>query len=200
MFQPSGAPIAFPRVRESGTASPPLARLKPLLEIANLVRDERELEDVLESIAETISTGLGWRTVVVNLYRPAWDDFHVTTVFGNDDARRALFGTTSSWHDWEPLLADRFERRGAYVVRHGELDWRRLELPTFVPPGISAQDPDSWDPEDSLIVPLAHAGRGVLGILSIDEPFEGRIPAEEDLELVVAMAAQAAHAIEQLQR
>src|SRR6266536_3562492 len=95
MFQPSGAPIAFPRVRESGTASPSLARLKPLLEIANLVRDERELEDVLESIAETISTGLGWRTVVVNLYRPAWDDFHVTTVFGNDDARRAR-GMTGS--------------------------------------------------------------------------------------------------------
>jgi PAS domain S-box-containing protein len=200
MFQPSGAPIAFPRVRESGTASPSLAKLKPLLEIANLVRDERELEDVLESIAETISTGLGWRTVVVNLYRPAWDDFQVSTVFGNDDARRALLGTTSSWDDWEPLLADRFNRHGAYVVRHGELDWRRLELPTFVPPGASAQDPEGWDPEDSLIVPLAHAGRGLLGILSIDEPIAGRMPADEDLDFVVAMAAQAANAIEQLQR
>jgi hypothetical protein len=200
MFEPSGAPIAFPRVRESGTASPSLARLKPLLEIANFVRDERELEDVLESIAETISTGLGWRTVVVNLYRPAWDDFHVSTVFGNADARRALLGTTSTWEDWKPLLAERFLRCGAYVVRHGELDWRRLELPTFVPPGAAAQDPEGWDPEDSLLVPLAHAGRGLLGILSIDEPIAGRIPADADLDLVVAMAAQAAHAIEQLQR
>src|SRR5438270_6586601 len=106
---------------QSITTPTPLTRLRPLLEIANLVRDERELEDVLTSIAETIATGIGWRTVVINLYRPAWDDFQVTTVFGNEDARRALLGTTSEWAEWEPLLADRFNRRGAYVVRHDEI-------------------------------------------------------------------------------
>ena len=199
-FHTIGTPSALPRVRESGRGSTSLARLRPLLEIANLVRDERELEDVLSSIAETISDGIGWRTVVVNLYRPSWDDFQVTTVFGNDDARNVLLGTTSSLADWEPLLADRFYRQGAYVVRHGEFDWRDVELPSFIPTAASVQDPDAWDPEDSLIVPLAHVGGRLLGILSIDEPLEGRLPSDEDLELVVAMAAQAAHAIEQLQR
>jgi PAS domain S-box-containing protein len=178
----------------------PLTRLRPLLEIANLVRDERELEEVLASIAETIATGIAWRTVVVNLYRPAWDDFQVTTVYGNDNARRILLGTTSQWSDWEPVLADRFYRRGAYVVRNGELDWREIDLPSFTPAGASTQDPDAWDPEDSLMVPLAHAGGRMLGILSIDEPLAGRVPSDEDLELVAAMAAQAARAIEQLQR
>jgi PAS domain S-box-containing protein len=199
-FPTIGTPAVLPRVRESGRDSTSLARLRPLLEIANLVRDERELEDVLSSIAETIAHGIGWHTVVVNLYRPAWDDFQVTTVFGNDDARRVLLGTTSSLADWEPLLADRFYRRGAYVVRHGEFDWRHVELPSFIPNAASTQDPDAWDPEDSLIVPLAHGGGRLLGILSIDEPLAGRIPSDEDLEIVVAMAAQAAHAIEQLQR
>jgi PAS domain S-box-containing protein len=178
----------------------PLARLRPLLEIANLVRDERELEDVLLSIAETVATGIDWRTVVVNLYRPAWDDFQVTTVYGNESARRILLETTSRWENWEPLLADRFYRRGAYVVRHGEFDWHDNDLPSFVPAGVSTDDPDAWDPEDSLIVPLAHAGGRMLGILSIDEPLGGRIPSDDDLELVAAMAAQAARAIDQLQR
>jgi PAS domain S-box-containing protein len=178
----------------------PLSRLRPLLEIANLVRDERELEDVLSSIAEMVATGIGWRTVVVNLYRPAWDDFQVTTVYGNENARRALLGTTSELSDWEPLLADRFYRRGAYVVRNGEFDWQELDLPSFIPTGSSTHDPDAWDPEDSLMVPLAHAGGRMLGILSIDEPLAGRSPSDEDLELVVAMATQAARAIDQLQR
>ena len=182
------------------TTPTPLARLRPLLEIANLVRDERELEDVLGSIAETIAHGLGWRTVVVNLYRPAWDDFQVTTVVGNDDARKVLLGTTSSLSDWEPLLAERFNRRGAYVARNGEVDWRRVELPSFIPNGAPFDVPDAWDPEDSLIVPLAHPRGRLLGILSIDEPIEGCAPSDEELELVVAMAAQAAHAVEQLQR
>lgn len=178
----------------------PLARLRPLLEIANLVRDERELEDVLLSIAETVATGIRWCTVVVNLYRPAWDDFQVTTVYGNDNARRVLLGTTSTWADWEPVLSDRFYRRGAYVVRNGEFDWREIDLPSFTPTGASTHDPEAWDPEDSLMVPLAHAGGRMLGILSIDEPLEGRVPSDEDLELVAAMAVQAARAIDQLQR
>src|SRR5207237_1135790 len=58
----------------------------------------------------------------------------------------------------------------------------------------------AWDPEDSLMVPLAHAGGRMLGILSIDEPLAGRLPTDDELELVVAMAAQAARAIDQLQR
>ena len=132
----------------------PLARLRPLLEIANLVRDERELEDVLLSIAETVATGIAWRTVVVNLYRAAWDDFQVTTVYGNENARRVLLGTTSTWSDWEPVLSDRFYRHGAYVVRGGEFDWHEIDLPSFTPSARPTQDPDGWDPEDSLIVPL----------------------------------------------
>jgi len=185
---------------QSITTPTPLTRLRPLLEIANLVRDERELEDVLSSIAETIANGIGWRTVVVNLYRPAWDDFQVATVFGNENARRILLGTTSEWSAWEPVLADRFYRRGAYVVRNGEFDWRDIDLPSFTPAGTSTEDPDAWDPEDSLMVPLAHAGGRMLGILSIDEPLAGRLPTDDELELVVAMAAQAARAIDQLQR
>jgi PAS domain S-box-containing protein len=177
-----------------------LARLRPLLELANLVRVERELDDLLDSIAATISSGLGWQTVVINLYRPAWDDFQVTTVHGNEDARDALLGSTSTWADWEPLMADRFGRRGAYLVRGGEFDWDDIELPTFVPPGAHTDDPDAWDPEDSLLVPLAHSESRLLGVLSIDQPYAGRCPTDDELDLLCAMAAQAAHAVEQLQR
>jgi PAS domain S-box-containing protein len=177
-----------------------LAQVRPLLELANLVRDERELEDLLESIAATIASGLGWQTVVINLYRPAWDDFQVTTVHGNEEAQSVLLGSTSTWNDWTPLLADRFRHRGAYLVPNGEFDWDRIELPTFVPQVTPSDDPQAWGPEDSLLVPLAHSESRLLGILSIDEPIAGRRPSDEELDLLCAMAAQAAHAVEQLQR
>ena len=200
MFNTNRTAASALRVHENGSGSSALGRLRPLLELANLVRDERELEDLLESIAATISSGLGWQTVVINLYRPAWDDFQVTTVHGNEDARKALLGSTSTSKDWEPLLADRFRHRGAYLVRGGEIDWEGLELPTFVPPGTATDDPDAWGPEDSLLVALAHSESHLLGVLSIDEPFAGRCPSDEELDLLCAMAAQAAHAVEQLQR
>src|SRR5438034_938339 len=62
----------------------PLARLKPLLDVASLGRGERELDELLDALAETIATGLGWGTVVINIYRSAWDDFQVTTVHGSE--------------------------------------------------------------------------------------------------------------------
>jgi len=199
MFGTNGTSASALRVREDGTGSSALAQLRPLLELANLVRGERELEDLLDSIAATISSGFGWQTVVINLYRPAWDDFHVTTVHGNEAARGALHGSTSTWRDWEPLLAERFRHRGAYVVRGVDVDWDDT-LPSFVPPGPRTDDPNAWNPEDSLLVPLAHSESRILGILSIDEPLAGRCPSDEDLDLLCAMAAQAAHAVEQLQR
>jgi PAS domain S-box-containing protein len=196
MFKANGITATPPAARDA-TAS--MRRLRPLLELANLVRGERDLGEALESIAGTIAEGVGWKTVVVNLYRRAWDDFEVTTVHGNAAARAALLGTTSEWHHWEPLLDPRFERAGAYVVRRDDLDWAKLELPTFVPDAASRVDPAFWHAEDSLVVPLAHTHGRLLGILSIDEPESGLAPTDEELELLAAMAAQAAHAVEQQQ-
>jgi PAS domain S-box-containing protein len=187
-------------LRLPGEQPSALAQVRPLLELANLVRGERELEELLDSIAATIASGLGWQTVVINLYRPAWDDFQVSTVHGNEDAQSALLGSTSTWNDWTPLLQERFRHRGAYVMNDSEVDWDDSELPSFVPPGAHSDDPDAWNPDDSLLVPLAHSESRLLGILSIDEPIAGRRPSDEDIDLLCAMAAQAAHAVEQLQR
>ena len=57
-----------------------LARLRGLLDVSRVVRDEESLPEVLNAIAGTIADSLGYKVVVVNLYRPAWDDFEVTTV------------------------------------------------------------------------------------------------------------------------
>src|SRR4051794_34237284 len=97
-------------------ALPPISPLRGLLEVSKLMRADADLPELLAAIARTVSESLGYRTVVVNLYRPAWDDFCVTTVHGNDDARTLLLGQLRKSDEWAPLLDDRFARRGAYVV------------------------------------------------------------------------------------
>jgi PAS domain S-box-containing protein len=200
MFGTNGTTATAARLDADGPRSSALAQVRPLLELANLVRGERQLEDLLDAIAAAISRGFGWETVVINLYRPAWDDFHVATVHGNAAARAALLGSTSTWRDWTPLMDERFRHGDAFIVRGNDIDWSDLELPTFVPAGTPTDDPEAWSPEDSLIVPLAHSESRLLGILSIDEPRGGRFPGVDELDLLCAMTAQAAHAVEQLQR
>jgi hypothetical protein len=59
MFTTNGTPGPYSATSNGAAGTSALARLRPLLELANLVRVERELEDLLESIAETISSALG---------------------------------------------------------------------------------------------------------------------------------------------
>ena len=76
-----------------------LARLRGLLDVSRVVRDDESLPEVLNAIAGTIADSLGYKVVVVNLYRPAWDDFEVTTVRDyNQEAVEQLLGTRGGWN------------------------------------------------------------------------------------------------------
>ena len=158
-----------------------------------------DLEPVLRAVARTTAACLGFGTAVINLYRPAWDDFHTVVVEGNDEARALLLGQSSVADDWAPLLDDRFERRGAYLIRHGDFDWSQDRLTTYIPEVDLPVDDDGWHPEDALFVPLRSSTGELLGILSVDEPADGRRPGEEQLDLLVGMSQHAAIAIEHAQ-
>ena len=151
-------------------------RLRGLLEVTRLVRAETEQSALLDAIAKSIATSLGFHTVVINLYRPAWNDFEVTTVHGSDDARRTLLGDTLDWGAWAPLLDERFERR-----RRLPDPARRLRLGGRRRPPLRARlepsaDPHAWHPDDELFVPMLHSDGHMLGILSVGEPFTGVRP------------------------
>jgi diguanylate cyclase (GGDEF)-like protein len=157
-----------------------------------------ELEPVLQTVARTTAACLGFGAAVINLHRPAWDDFHTVVVEGSDEARGLLLGQTSTAEDWALLLDPRFERRGAYVVQ--DFDWSQDRMATYVPPIEASEDPDRWQPEDALFVPLRSSAGELLGILSVDEPASGRRPTDEELDLLVGVAAHAALALEHVQQ
>ncbi|HEY7197202.1 MAG TPA: PAS domain S-box protein [Gaiellaceae bacterium] len=179
--------------------SPAQPRLRGLLDVMAAVRGEG-LSTLLAEIARATSECLGFRTAVVNLYRPAWDDFEVVAVHGSDEAREYLLGDLRPRDAWAKLLDPRFFRVGAYLVPHGEYDWQEDGVKSFVPELEPSDDPDAWNPEDALFVPMMSATGELLGILSVDEPLSGRVPSDEELELLTAVAAHAALAVETAQR
>jgi diguanylate cyclase (GGDEF)-like protein len=174
---------------------PTISPLRALLEVTRLLRAREDLPSLLDAVARTIGEALGYRTVAVNLYRQAWDDFEVTTVYGNEEARTMLLGNVRPGDDWTVLLSERFERRGAYVVPAGSVDWDTLG-PSYVPQGEHSSDPDAWNPEDALFVAMRDQQGSLLGILSVDEPASGRRPTDDDLDVLVALVDHAALALE----
>src|SRR5690242_4584209 len=61
-------------------------------------------------------------------------------------------------------------------------------------------DPDAWHPEDELFVPLEDSDGRMLAIFSVGEPRSGRRPNGAELEVLCALAAHAAIAIETAQQ
>jgi diguanylate cyclase (GGDEF)-like protein len=174
---------------------PTISPLRGLVEVTRLLRAREDLPALLDAVARTIGESLGYLTVAVNLYRPQWDDFEVTTVHGNEEAKAVLLGNTRPGDDWTVLLHKRFERHGAYVVPSGAVDWDSLG-PSYVPQGGRSCHPDAWDPEDALFVPMRDQRGLLLGIISVDEPVTGRRPTDDELEVLVSLVDHAALALE----
>jgi diguanylate cyclase (GGDEF)-like protein len=179
-------------------AAVPISPLRGLLEVTKLVRSGEELPQLLDAIASTVSEALGFRTVVINLYRPAWDDFVVTTVHGNEAAREMLLGTRRTLGEWDDLINDRFHHRGAYVVLAGTYDWSD-DSESFVPELEPSDDDGAWHPEDALFLPMRHTSGHLLGVLSVDEPVSGRRATDEELDVLVSFAEHAALAVQSAQ-
>ncbi len=173
-----------------------IARLRALLDVTRLVRDETDTARILDAIAGTIATSLGFATVVVNTYRPAWNDFEVTTVFGSDEARRTLIGDTLPWEGWEPLLDERFAVGGAYMIPHGAFDWEHDMGARYIPDWEPSGRPDAWHPADELFVPMRHTDGHLLGIISVGEPRSGLRPTVDETTALVAVADHAALALQ----
>ena len=172
-----------------------LSGVGALVGVTELVRAESDLSTVLSLIARTVSEVLGFDTVVLNLYRREWDDFCVATVHGDKEAQRALLGSTYGWDGWTHLLDDRFLRSGAYVIKHGEFDWRNDVGDRYVPEREAGVHPNAWHPDDEVFVPLYGPGDELLGILSVGDPVSDLRPADEELGLLVGLAHYAAQAL-----
>ena len=172
-----------------------LSGVGALVGVTELVRAESDLPTVLALIARTVSDVLGFGTVVLNLYRPEWDDFCVTTVHGDEDVRQALLGSTYGWDGWAQLLDERFLRGGAFFIKNGEFDWGKDIGDRYVPERKVSENPEAWNPADEVFVPLAGPGDELLGILSVGDPVSGLRPTNEDLQLLVGLAHHAAQAL-----
>jgi diguanylate cyclase (GGDEF)-like protein len=189
------------RPRGAGVAARDFASsLRSLLEITKAVRSGADVDSVVDAIARVVGETLGFQTVVLNVYRPEWDDFYVATVHGNDSVRDALLGSVYDWSSWTPLLDDRFARAGAYFIPNDAFDWSQDLGNRFVPAGEPAvAGPEGWHPNDELFVPLEHADGQIAGIMSFGDPVDGRRPDDEQFAIAVALASHAALALEAAQ-
>jgi diguanylate cyclase (GGDEF)-like protein len=177
-----------------------ISRLQRLMDMTDLMVGDDAIPKLLEEIARVLEQTVGFAGVVINAYRPQWDDFQVTSVAGSPEMREALLGATYDRARWLPVVLDeRFARRGAYFVPEGAVDWSANGA-RYLPDRDGGSDPDAWRPGDELFVPCRDSAGHILAVVSLGEPVSGRRPSEAELDYLVAIGASAACALDHGQR
>ncbi|HEY6760734.1 MAG TPA: diguanylate cyclase [Baekduia sp.] len=201
--------LALPRQPEVATSAEDdphaqrlasLSRLHSLIDAAGLIDDPADLPRSLQAVAQAISETLGFRNVVINVYRPEWDDYIVGTVFGAEEVRDSLLGATYEWTMWEQVLDERFLHRGCYLVYAGDYDWSEQAGRRYVPTDLDAvDDPRAWHAEDEVFVTFHQSDGALGGILNVGGPVDGLRPSDSQLDTLVVVARHAARAVERAQ-
>jgi diguanylate cyclase (GGDEF)-like protein len=178
-----------------------IRRLQGLMEITRLVGGDESIPSVLAAIARMLTETVGFSGVVINVYRPQWDDYEAATVMGPEAMREELLGQTYAASWIRLVLDERFLRRGAYFVPDGAVDWDAEDIGArYVPPPASEIDPGAWRPGDELFVPCVDSEGEILAVISLGEPVKGRRASDDELDFLVAVGRHAALALEQAHR
>ncbi len=173
--------------------------LEALLELSSSASED-PLPGFLETVAEIICRTAGFSTVVLNLFRPAWDDYEVALVIGREESVEVLMGTSTPRGAFGRIIAEAEQRvPGVFFVSEESGLWGDLD-DVFIPDLPESENPDAWRSGDGLLVFLSDSDGASLGFVSMDEPIDGRRPTDEDLRLVRAICSHAEQALESARR
>ncbi len=177
------------------TEPDPTDAISPLEALLELPRSAGEdtLDDFLVTVADTVCRSAGFASVVINLYRPAWDDYEAALVIGG--GAEELLGATMPSSYFRRIFADGNQPLpGVFFLTEESGFWEDLPQ-VYVPALEPSDDPDAWRAGDGLLVFLSDPTGGPLAMFSIDEPLSGLRPTEDELRLTSAICAHAESAL-----
>jgi diguanylate cyclase (GGDEF)-like protein len=180
----------------------PSDEITPLEALLELPRSASEdsLEDFLVTVAETICRTADFTTVVLNLYRPAWDDYAVALVLGEEASVEALTGTSTPRSAFRRIFAEAEQPApDVFFLSEESGFWNDLN-DVFTPERAPSDDPDAWRAGDGVVVFLSDSEGAPLGFASMDEPTSGLRPDAASLRLIRAICAHAETALETARR
>jgi PAS domain S-box-containing protein len=188
--------------------------------IANLMESSTEIMSIkhmhqrLKVIARAISN-FGWRRVVISLRDENLEITDLVTSGLTKEEDRLLWERRSPGRVWRERLGPKYKRFkiGEFYYLPWSDPWIRENLhgvPADIPPekaimysGVPSNIPPEemvdWHPQDMIYAPLLTPERKIVGILSMDDPVDGRKPTKETLTYLELFLHQAAMTIENAQ-
>ena len=173
-------------------------QLALVLQVSQALRSDRSLEDVLEEIAYAIQESVGFNLVLISVLEGNPPYQRRVAAAGVPLATFELMRNVQQpWSVIQEAMNNEFRiSQSYYIPMEQRGNWQsRLDMHDYETDDLPRQ-PGRWHPQDMLLVPLVGPSGDTQGLLSVDQPRDGRIPDQATVEALEIFAGQAALAIE----
>ncbi len=176
-------------------------QLSRVLQVTQEIRSDHPLEDVLEEIAYAIQESVGFDTVLISVTRGDPPVLHRMAAAGlSRSVLEQMKQVTQPLKATEVVMRGEFRISQSYYVPAEQQDrWRgTLDVYDSMHQGIE-REPGMWHAHDMLLVPLVGPSGQLQGLISVDDPRDGKVPDFPVVEALEVFAGQAAVAVENAQ-
>jgi len=179
-------------------------QLSSLMQFSIEIIRASDLRTRLQKVVEAIES-LGWRRVVLslrdeNLEVRSPDD--IITAGLSEEERRFLWENRTPGKIWRERLSSNFNRYKVgqfYYIPYEDQSAQEYFTGSALDSRLSPEETVDWHPQDLLYAPLTLPDGRIVGILSVDDPVDGRRPTRYSLAPLELFLNYAAIAIENAQ-
>jgi PAS domain S-box-containing protein len=166
---------------------------KQLFETLQNLRVESSLENALELIAHGIQQATPFNVVLISLNDPKTGILTRVAGAGFDAQTFAqLRGHQQPWSSVSQLMKPEFEIGNLFFIPIDQAPIIPSDVQMVTVVTEASQEPNSWQPDDILLLPIYNNDGNPLGLISVDAPRDGMRPDTVTLETLEVFATQAA--------
>ncbi|MBU7032642.1 MAG: PAS domain S-box protein, partial [Theionarchaea archaeon] len=160
--------------------------------ISNDILQRKNLDEILHTVASAIRNYCGFGRVIISLLDEGFHASNMAFAGLSDEEKTTAIKRHLSPQQRRGILSERFKISQSYYIPHDQVPWERVGVESKVDPGLMLD----WHPDDFLFIPLYGAQKKIIGLISVDDPMDGKAPTRMSLVPVELFATQAAIAIE----
>lgn len=171
-------------------------QLLTLFRVSTQLQRTADLEEQLNLIAQAIVDTKTYRRAIISLFDEEWRVIRVGYAgLSEQDVRVHQSRPPLSPEQRARIFRPEYRISRSYYIPHtSELAQEISE--DAVQSHLKQDDFVDWDPNDLLFVPLTSSDGKTIGSLSVDDPFDGRRPTEESLQIIELFANMAGEIVE----
>jgi PAS domain S-box-containing protein len=160
--------------------------------IANDILQRKNLKEIMDTVAVAIREYCGFQRVLISLLDEDFEAIHLAFAGLTEEEKTLAFQRHLSPRQRKNIIQEKFRISQSYYIPHDQTPWRERGVQSRLTP----EQMKDWHPDDFLFIPLHGEEKKVIGLISVDDPANGRAPTAETLAPVELFATQAAIAIE----